>query len=114
MGGLRTSKVAMMYLWTVPFFLTSIARTYGSRLSEILPYAKLVRIIAASMAAAVVFLPRRYLSAAWGGVACVVGLGTAYARLTALLFARSDLTEGDAIRNAITRIVTLASRRPKR
>ena len=104
----------MMYLWAVPFFLTSIARTYGSRLSEILRYAKLVRIMAASMAAAVVFLPRRCLSAAWGDIACVVGLGTAYTRLTALLLARSDLIEGDAIRNAITRIVTLASRRPKR
>jgi putative effector of murein hydrolase len=65
------------------------------------------------MAAAVVFLPRRYLSEAWGDVACVVVLGTAYALLTAFLFARLDLIERDAIRNAVTRIVTVASRRRK-
>lgn len=109
--GAALGTVLMMYLWTAPFYLLVIARVYGTRLRDLLPYGALARIMAACVACSLLFVAKRYLAEAWGDLACVVVLGPAYAGVVLVLFVRMRLVDWVALRRSVARM--LSRGRPK-
>ena len=104
--GAALGTVLMMYLWTAPFYLLVIARAYGARLRDLLPYGALARIMAVSVACSLLFVAKRYLAPAWGDLSCVAVLGPAYAGLVILLFTRMGLVDCGPLWRAVARLLS--------
>ncbi len=108
--GAVIGTVLMIYLWTVPFFLLTIVRTYGGGWRGVLPWRTLIRIMGIAMACSVIFLPKAYLVKRLGDLPCVAVLGGAYVALVVFALRAAGLVDVAAAWRALAGALTRRGR----
>ena len=103
--GAVVGTIMMIYLWHVPFNLIVISRAFQTKLSNIFPYAQLLKIFFISLLACVIFLP---IFCGWpqNNLLSLMIFAPAYIACVCLSFIRCGFLKWDTLVGCFRRITS--------